>query len=434
MSKAKLFHKDFTLMVIGQIISIFGNTILRFALPLYLLNETGSATLLGLVSAISFIPMIILSPVGGIIADRVNKRNVMVVLDFFTAALILVFTLLLGKLSLVPLMIITMMFLYGIQGSYQPAVQASLPALLNESELVSGNAVINIVNSLAGLIGPVFGGMLYGFYGLTPILIVSIFCFTCSAIMEIFIHIPFTAPAKSQGVMGIVKSDLKESVRFIRNEQPIIAKCILIVAAFNLFLSSMLMVGAPVIITELLGFEDALGNQLYGYSEGALAAGGLIGGILAGVLGNKLNIRKGHWLLMGAAAGILPMGLALWLDISPMFSYLVITISGCVIMILSTIFSIVALAFIQKTTPEALIGKVVSVVMAVCMCAQPLGQALYGVLFDKLAAAPYLIIFFAAGISIVITLFSKTTFSSISSDPAPPVIISQGEVNELPAQ
>ena len=434
MSKEKLFHKDFTLMVIGQIISIFGNTILRFALPLYLLNETGSATLLGLVSAISFIPMIILSPVGGIIADRVNKRNVMVVLDFFTAALILVFTLLLGKLSLVPLMIITMMFLYGIQGSYQPAVQASLPALLNESELVSGNAVINIVNSLAGLIGPVFGGMLYGFYGLTPILIVSIFCFTCSAIMEIFIHIPFTAPAKSQGVMGIVKSDLKESVRFIRNEQPIIAKCILIVAAFNLFLSSMLMVGAPVIITELLGFEDALGNQLYGYSEGALAAGGLIGGILAGVLGNKLNIRKGHWLLMGAAAGILPMGLALWLDISPMFSYLVITISGCVIMILSTIFSIVALAFIQKTTPEALIGKVVSVVMAVCMCAQPLGQALYGVLFDKLAAAPYLIIFFAAGISIVITLFSKTTFSSISSDPAPPVIISQGEVNELPAQ
>jgi len=434
MSKAKLFHKDFTLMVIGQIISIFGNTILRFALPLYLLNETGSATLLGLVSAISFIPMIILSPVGGIIADRVNKRNVMVVLDFFTAALILVFTLLLGKLSLVPLMIITMMFLYGIQGSYQPAVQASLPALLNESELVSGNAVINIVNSLAGLIGPVFGGMLYGFYGLTPILIVSIFCFTCSAIMEIFIHIPFTAPAKSQGVMGIVKSDLKESVRFIRNEQPIIAKCILIVAAFNLFLSSMLMVGAPVIITELLGFEDALGNQLYGYSEGALAAGGLIGGILAGVLGNKLNIRKGHWLLMGAAAGILPMGLALWLDISPMFSYLVITISGCVIMILSTIFSIVALAFIQKTTPEALIGKVISVVMAVCMCAQPLGQALYGVLFDKLAAAPYLIIFFAAGISIVITLFSKTTFSSISSDPAPPVIISQGEVNELPAQ
>ena len=76
--------KDFILIVLGQIISLFGNAILRFALPLYLLDTTGSAALFGLVSALSFIPLILLTPVGGLIADRVNKRNIMVALDFTT--------------------------------------------------------------------------------------------------------------------------------------------------------------------------------------------------------------------------------------------------------------------------------------------------------------------------------------------------------------
>ena len=77
MQKTKRFGKDFILVIIGQIISLFGNAVLRFALPLYLFDQTGSPTLLGLVSAGSFLPMVVLSPVGGIVADRVNKRNIM---------------------------------------------------------------------------------------------------------------------------------------------------------------------------------------------------------------------------------------------------------------------------------------------------------------------------------------------------------------------
>ena len=73
--QTKLFRRDFTLVVIGQIISLFGNAILRFALPLYLLRETGSSTLFGVVTACSFAPMVILSMAGGVLADRVNKRK-----------------------------------------------------------------------------------------------------------------------------------------------------------------------------------------------------------------------------------------------------------------------------------------------------------------------------------------------------------------------
>lgn len=119
----KLFSRDFTLVVIGQIISLFGNAALRFALPLYLLNWTGSSALYGTVMACAFIPAILLSPVGGMIADRVNKRNVMVILDFFTAALILAFGLLMDGVNLVALLTVTLMILFGIAGAYQPSVR-----------------------------------------------------------------------------------------------------------------------------------------------------------------------------------------------------------------------------------------------------------------------------------------------------------------------
>ena len=93
------FSKDFILVIIGQIISLFGNAAIRFALPLYLLNLTGSSALYGTVTACAFLPAILLSPVGGIVADRVNKRNVMVILDFFTAAVIFLFSLFMNQVN-----------------------------------------------------------------------------------------------------------------------------------------------------------------------------------------------------------------------------------------------------------------------------------------------------------------------------------------------
>lgn len=75
MKPKKLFHRNFSLMIIGQIISLFGNAILRFALSMYVLDLTGSAAAFGTILAVSMIPTVLLSPVGGIIADRINRRN-----------------------------------------------------------------------------------------------------------------------------------------------------------------------------------------------------------------------------------------------------------------------------------------------------------------------------------------------------------------------
>ena len=189
-TQGPLFRRDFTLVVVGQIVSLFGSAILRFALPLYLLRQTGSPALFGAVGAAAFIPAVLCAPIGGVAADRVNKRNVMVLLDFSTAGLILLFTLLLGRAPLVPLAAVCLMLLYGAAGAYQPAVQASIPLLADPERLTSANAVINMVDTLAALLGPVIGGALFGAFGLRPILWVGTVCFFLSAVMELFIHIP----------------------------------------------------------------------------------------------------------------------------------------------------------------------------------------------------------------------------------------------------
>ncbi|RYD04882.1 hypothetical protein N752_11900 [Desulforamulus aquiferis] len=121
--------------------------------------------------------MILLFPIGGILADRINKRNIMVVLDFSTALLISFFYLLVGKMNIIPLMAITMMLLYGIQGAYQPAVKASVPVLVGSEHIMKANSIIDMINSVASMAGPVIGGLLFSIFGLSPILVLSIGCF-----------------------------------------------------------------------------------------------------------------------------------------------------------------------------------------------------------------------------------------------------------------
>lgn len=404
--KQNLFHKDFTLVVIGQIISLFGNAILRFALPLYLLRETKSPALYGMVIACSFLPMIVLSFLGGILADRVNKRNIMVVLDLITAGIIVALFLSIEVLPLVPLLIVVLMLLFGISGAYQPTVQASIPALVASDQVLSASAVVNQVGALAGLLGPVIGGMLFGAFGLTPILIISIFCFFASGIMEIFIHIPFKKRENNSGMVAIIKSDFHDSTNYIRYKKPVLFKIIALIAIFNLVLSAMLIVAAPILIVETLQMSD----ELLGFSQGGIALGGLCGGILTAVFSKKLKVTNSHILLFLCGLSVSIMAIPLLLGLSSMVCYIVLTGTSFVIMGLATMFSVQMIAVVQTETPPELVGKVIALMMSLTMCAQPIGQALYGLIFDVFSKYAGFILLCVAMLSAAIALVSKRIF------------------------
>lgn len=410
METKKIWNRNFTMVVIGQIISLFGNAILRFALPLYLLNQTGSAAMFGIVSACAFIPMIVLSPVGGIFADRVNKRNIMVILDFSTAALTLFIVLFLGKMNLIGLLLGALILLYGIQGAYQPAVQASIPVLLSGEQIMQGNAVINMISSLSGLLGPVIGGALFGFYGIMPILYVSMVCFLISAIMEIFIQIPHEKKPSEGNIFAIGFSDLKESFRYMSKKQPIIMVLSLAVAVINLLISALMIIGLPVIVTQMLDFDVQTANRLYGYAEGVMAAGSLCGGLAAGILANKMKARNGYLILFYDALTLIPIGLTMLLPMSAMTAYLIIMACCFVMMLLATLFSIQLMSYLQMIVPGDLIGKVISCAMCIGMCATPLGQAIYGALFEAMGSKIYLVFFAVTLLMCLFSLALKNTF------------------------
>lgn len=258
--KEKGFSKDFIMVVIGQIISLFGNAALRFALPLYLLNQTGSSALYGTVTACAFLPSIAMSPIGGIVADRVNKRNIMVALDFLTAAVVGGLAVCLRFGNEVLLIALTLMLLYGIAGAYQPSVQAAIPVLVRQEKVMSATSIINTVSSLSSLTGPVLGGILYSMYGLVPVLILCTTCFFASAVMEIFIHIPYQKPEKHDHIVRILKTDFAQGIHFAWKENRKIGEVVLIICGINLFLSAMMIVGIPYLVTEVL----ELANQLCG--------------------------------------------------------------------------------------------------------------------------------------------------------------------------
>lgn len=405
----KLFNRDFTLVAIGQLISLFGNAILRFALALYVLDATGSAAVFGTVTAIAVIPTILLSPFGGILSDRVNRRNIMAALDFATAALALGLGLLLSEENAVTLITAALLLLSVIQACYTPSVNSSVPLLQAEGNLVKANAVVSQVSMLANLIGPVLGGVLYGFFGAMPIILVSGVCFFLSAVLELFIHIPFQPLDAKTGILQIVKDDLRESIRFMTREQPDILRITLMIAVYSLFVVSTITVGLPYMIRTVLG----LSSQLYGAAEGLMAAAGIAGGIASGFLAGRLKTSRLYWLLVLSGAALVPVGAAFLLDCGPMTCYIVITICIMAMQLLIALFSIFMLSLAQGRTPSHLLGKMTAYIMTLTMCAQPVGQALYGVLFDRFAGSLYLPLIATALIAAAIGLASRGLFARL---------------------
>lgn len=413
MQSEPVFSKDFMLVAVGQIISIFGNQILRYALPLYLLTQTGSSVLFGTIMAFSAIPMILLFPIGGIIADRISKRNIMVMLDFCTAILILLFYTMQGHIDIVPLMAITMMLLCGIQGAYQPAVKASVPVLVKPKHMMQANSIVDMINSVSSMAGPVIGGLLFSMLGLTPILFVSISCFFLSAVMELFIHIPFERRKTTGTIFATGLGDLQESFHFIFRERPILWRISFLFAATNFLLTSLILIGLPVLITQQLGFAPDSANRLYGYAQGVIAAGAVLGGLLAGILSKKLNAKASPFLLIGCSSSILLGGLALQLLRVPMEIYLVLVIGCGLLLTLHTVFQIQMMTYLQLLTPQNLIGKVISCFMCVVMCTSPLGQFMYGFVFESIGSTTYLPFYAAGAIMIGITIFSRGIFTEL---------------------
>lgn len=250
---AKLFTRNFTLLAMGQVSSLFGNYILRLALSMYVLDVSGSAAVFASVLSIATVPAILLSPFGGILADRVNRRNIMVALDALTGIAVLCAAVFLSTGNALALISVLLIVL-SVFGAFEtPTVQACIPQMLTGDNIIRGNAVVNQIASLSYLAAPLLGGILYASLGLKPVMYASVVCFFITALFECFIKIGCQRRDYQGNIMAMIKDDFLISIRFLVKENSDVMKLLLLAALSRFFVMGVTLVGLPFIVRTILG-------------------------------------------------------------------------------------------------------------------------------------------------------------------------------------
>lgn len=408
----KLFTKNFTLLVLGQITSLFGNFILKIALSMYVLEVTGSAAIFAGILSIATIPTILLSPFGGILSDRANRKNIMVALDALSGLSVLCTALLLSERNDLTVISILLIMLSVLGAFETPNVQACIPTMLTGDHITKGNAVVNQVASLSYLIAPVSGSIFYSMFGLKPVMYASMICFFVTAFFECFIKLSYERLNDRQNVFALIKEDFSSSMRFIFKEQPNIVKMLLLVSVSRFFVMGITIVGLPYIVRTILG----LNARYYGAAESALAVATITGSIAAGGLAGKLKIHKLSQVLAVLGIFIIPAGMAFLCPISKIFIYIINVASFCGMQIAVSIFSIFAVSLIQQKTPNHMIGKVMAYTSAITLCIQPIGQMAYGFLLDGLHNKVYLVFIPTGAVVCMIGLLATGFFRNMEKE------------------
>ncbi len=383
-----LFTKNFALLVLGQASSLFGNYILRLALSMYVLEATGSAAVFAGILSAATVPTILLSPLGGVLADRADRKKVMVALDLLTGMTVLWAAVLLSAENAVGV-IGTLLVILSVLGAFEtPTVQACIPQMLSGDNIIRGNAVVNQVASISYLTAPLLGGILYTSFGLKPVMFASVLCFFLTALLECFIGLGFQSRAYGGTIWSMIKEDFFSSIRFMTKERTDVMKMLLLAACSRFFVMGVTLVGLPFMIRAVLGLDAGY----YGGAESALAVATILGSAAAGLLTGKLKNGRLSFVLAAIGVCMLPAGAAFLFPAGTGVRYAVLAASFCGMQAAISMFSIFAVSVIQQNTPDHLIGKVMACTSAITMCAQPVGQMVYGFLFDGFCEAVYLVL------------------------------------------
>ena len=377
-------NKNFIIIVIGQIISLFGNAIQRFSMSLYLLEFTGSTASFAKILAISTIPYILFAPIAGMLSDNINRKKIMVYLDLFCSILIggYAFILLQGRDS--ELIVATVMFILSICYTlYGPAVVASIPQIVDEDKLTTANGIINQVGSIVNFVGPILAGILYGIVGIKIIVVINALSFLLSAIMELFLDIPDVVKDKEDKLLlnDFVKKsfkDMKDSFLYLRREKKIVLGIIVSYALCNIFLVPILSIVAPYFINIVL----ELSSEVYGIVEGICVLGMILGGLWISVRPKLFSMKKVHYTYFPMIAGVTLMSTLGFININNYALAGLFAICGMAIMLSLSLSNVLTLTFMQKEVPGSMLGRVTAFSTAVATISVAPGQLLFGQIID----------------------------------------------------
>ena len=385
--------KNLGLFIIGKLISVFGSAIYTFAIGLYVLKQTGSGFSFALTLFVGLIPTIIFSPVAGYMSDRFDKKKIVVFMDFANGMMFLILFLLTLKFELNQPMIYISTFMTTVFTTFFGiAFEAAKPNLVADEKLMSINSLSKVIDSTALILAPVLGGLIFAFTDIQTFILINAVCFIFSAGIETMIdfnyNIKSTAEINDDG--GFVE-DIKDGLTYIRKSSEIV-KMINVLVILNFFISFSVTVPLPYIINNLLNLSS---NQ-YGIIQGAFPVGMILGAVVVGKIIEKIDYMK---LLIFSSitlsVAIALLGLPLVLADASSLAYMIYYISIMVIFGIAISFIDVPILWLmQKSIPDNLRGKVLSISMSIVKLIAPLGLVISGMIINSV---PVYIMTFAGG-------------------------------------
>jgi MFS family permease len=383
-----LGQRNFRLLWIGQGTSLLGDQFALIALPWLVLQLTGDPLALGIVMALTGIPRAIFMLVGGAAADRFSHRGIMLVTDLVRLVLTALLTVMV--LTGYPQMWVLYAFALAIgtaSGFFIPASNAILPTLIKSQELAAGNSIFQGTAQLSQFIGPsLAGGVIAwfahrlgasassgspGLQGIALALGIDALTFAVSVVTLWLMN------SKKPGlvVVGAAASEkmveaIRSGVKYLLGD-PFLRLMFILMAAANFLFSGPLLVGIPVLADTR--FPE--GAMAFGLIMSAYAAGNLVGILAAGAL-PKPDGAKMRLFVVGLFAAF---GLVL-----ASFGWLHNTWLAAGVMLLAGMgngyLAITVITALQRRTPVAMLGRLMSLVMVASYGLMPLSQALAGAL------------------------------------------------------
>lgn len=385
--------KNLGLFIIGKLISVFGSAIYTFAIGLYVLKQTGSGFSFALTLFVGLIPTIIFSPVAGYMSDRFDKKKIVVSMDFANGMMFLILFVLTLKFELNQPMIYISTFMTTVFTTFFGiAFEAAKPNLVADEKLMSINSLSKVIDSTALILAPVLGGLIFAFTDIKTFILINAVCFIFSAGIETMIdfnyNIKSTVEINDDG--GFVE-DIKDGLTYIRKSSEIV-KMINVLVILNFFISFSVTVPLPYIINNLLNLSS---NQ-YGIIQGSFPVGMILGAVVVGKIIEKIDYMK---LLIFSSitlsVAIALLGLPLVLADASSLAYMIYYISIMVIFGIAISFIDVPILWLmQKSIPDNLRGKVLSISMSIVKLIAPLGLVISGMIINSV---PVYIMTFAGG-------------------------------------
>jgi MFS family permease len=377
---SKLFNRDYLLLWQGQAVSKLGSQVFSIAMVFWIIDVTGSATIMGLLSMFASIPALLLGPIGGSVADRHSRKQIIVFSDVLNGIAMVVLAAIVyffpdENFSIIGIFVISI-FVAIVNSFFYPAISAAIPDLVPKDKIAGANTMTELSLQISVLIGQGLGGIFFKILGAPLIFLFNGLSFLFSAGSESFITIPQKfkkEPVPLKQKFLELKNDILEGMKYIWSKSGL--RELFLVAAFMDFFITPIIILIPFYVEKFLGLGQNW-NQWFGFILATYGLGNMAGYVFVTAI-KFTGKTRGRMLIGFIILEAFIYSLIGW------FTFLIpVMLLTFVAGFLNGFTAVNITIILQLTTPSEIRGRVFGLLGTFIGAVSPIAMGLSGVVAD----------------------------------------------------